>query len=47
MKGNVRWLKMTCPHCQKLIDADENELLAMSNTEKNADEKDGKQDREP
>jgi len=38
---------MTCPHCQKLIDADENELLAMSNTEKNADEKDGKQDREP
>jgi len=27
MKGDVRWLKMTCPHCQKLIDADEDELL--------------------
>lgn len=37
---------MTCPHCQKLIDADENELLAMSNSENTADEKEGKQDSE-
>ncbi len=38
---------MTCPHCQKLIDADENELLATIKPENNFGEKDGKQDREP
>gem|GEM_PF-2313724 len=31
MKGGVRRLKMTCPHCHKFIDADENELLSMDN----------------
>jgi len=26
-KGNVKKLNMICPHCQKMIDADENELV--------------------
>lgn len=27
MKGAVKRLNMTCPNCQKMIDADESELL--------------------
>lgn len=27
MKGDVKRLKMTCLNCQKMVDADENELL--------------------
>lgn len=30
LKGDVRRLKMTCPHCQKMIDADEDELLGVN-----------------
>jgi len=27
MKGNVKRLNMTCPHCQTLINSDENDLV--------------------
>jgi len=30
MKGDVRRLKMTCPHCLKMVDADEDELLGVN-----------------
>ena len=33
MKGNVKKLSMACPNCQKMIDADEKDLLE-SNDEK-------------
>ncbi len=27
IKGNIKKLKMACPHCQKMIDADEKDLI--------------------